>query len=269
MENLLKKEYLHLGTDHIYKELWQNIQMDQIYPLSKPYGGIWASHTRFDDNRICDWIDYLADDDYELERLKYQKSWLIKFKENIRFLQVNDSNDFKNLKESGFTKSVTSKLIDLNYNVEDIPYYEKISEFYDLLYVNPNANPSLKKYCFNTMLALNPDAIEYYKSVMLDIEKQTIIKYEEKKKLTEPTQKYYDLVKYINGSFKNIGFSGNYQEYILKLNSYKKELTKIIKNNIDDKYLNDVKTNTLIDTIIQNSYREKYLEKQKTLLKQA
>ena len=239
MENLLKKEYLHLGTDHIYKELWQNIQMDQIYPLSKPYGGIWASHTRFDD------------------------------KENIRFLQVNDSNDFKNLKESGFTKSVTSKLIDLNYNVEDIPYYEKISEFYDLLYVNPNANPSLKKYCFNTMLALNPDAIEYYKSVMLDIEKQTIIKYEEKKKLTEPTQKYYDLVKYINGSFKNIGFSGNYQEYILKLNSYKKELTKIIKNNIDDKYLNDVKTNTLIDTIIQNSYREKYLEKQKILLKQA
>ena len=149
MENLLKKEYLHLGTDHIYKELWQNIQMDQIYPLSKPYGGIWASHTRFDDNRICDWIDYLADDDYELERLKYQKSCLIKFKENIRFLQVNDSNDFKNLKESGFTKSVTSKLIDLNYNVEDIPYYEKISEFYDLLYVNPNANPSLKKYCFN------------------------------------------------------------------------------------------------------------------------
>ena len=111
------------------------------------------------------------------------------------------------------------------------------------------------------MLALNPDAIEYYKSVMLDIEKQTIIKYEEKKKLTEPTQKYYDLVKYINGSFKNIGFSGNYQEYILKLNSYKKELTKIIKNNIDDKYL--------IDTIIQNSYREKYLEKQKILLKQA
>ena len=99
MENLLKKEYLHLGTDHIYKELWQNIQMDQIYPLSKPYGGIWASHTRFDDNRICDWIDYLADDDYELERLKYQKSCLIKFKENIRFLQVNDSNDFKNLKE--------------------------------------------------------------------------------------------------------------------------------------------------------------------------
>ena len=89
MENLLKKEYLHLGTDHIYKELWQNIQMDQIYPLSKPYGGIWASHTRFDDNRICDWIDYLADDDYELERLKYQKSCLIKFKENIRFLQVN------------------------------------------------------------------------------------------------------------------------------------------------------------------------------------
>lgn len=269
MENLLKKEYLHLGTDHIYKELWQNIQMDQIYPLSKPYGGIWASHTRFDDNRICDWIDYLANDDYELERLKYQKSCLIKFKENIRFLQVNDSNDFKNLKESGFTKSVTSKLIDLNYNVEDIPYYEKISEFYDLLYVNPNANPCLKKYCFNTMLALNPDAIEYYKSVMLDIEKQTIIKYEEKKKLTEPTQKYYDLVKYINGSFKNIGFSGNYQEYILKLNSYKKELTKIIKNNIDDKYLNDINTNALIDTIIQNSYREKYLEKQKTLLKQA
>lgn len=207
--------------------------------------------------------------DYELERLKYQKSCLIKFKWKYRFLQVNDSNDFKNLKESGFTKSVTSKLIDLNYNVEDIPYYEKISEFYDLLYVNPNANPSLKKYCFNTMLALNPDAIEYYKSVMLDIEKQTIIKYEEKKKLTEPTQKYYDLVKYLNNAFKDIEFNGNYQEYILKLNSFKNDLLNMLKTDIKDKYLDDVNTNILIDTIIQNLYREKYLEKQKILLKQA
>ena len=70
MKDLLKKEYLHLGTDHIYKELWQNIQMDQLYQLSKPYGGLWTSHTRFQNNRLCDWIDYLADDEYELERLR-------------------------------------------------------------------------------------------------------------------------------------------------------------------------------------------------------
>ena len=269
MEDLLKKEYLHLGTDHIYKELWQNVQMDQLYKSSKPYGGLWASHTRFDDNRLCDWIDFieLRNKPYELERLTYQKSCLIKFKENIRFLQINDSNDFKNLKESGFTKSVTEKLMDLNYSIEDIPYYEKISKFYDLLYINPNAHPSLKKHCFNTMLALNPEAIEYYKSVLLDIDKQKIIKYEEKKKITEPDQKYYELVKYINGSFKNIGFSGNYQEYILKLNNYKNELAKIIKGNVDDKYLDGINTSFLIDTIIQNLYREKYLEKQKILLK--
>ena len=43
----------------------------------------------------------------------------------------------------------------------------------------------------------------------------------------------------------------------------------MLKTDIKDKYLDDVNTNILIDTIIQNLYREKYLEKQKILLKQA
>ena len=269
MKDLLKKEYLHLGTDHIYKELWQNIQMDQLYQLSKPYGGLWTSHTRFQNNRLCDWIDYLADDEYELERLKYQKSCLVKFKENIRFLEIKNNNDFKNLEESGLIKKVTTKLEDLNYTVRKMPNYEKISELYDLLYIDFDAHPSLKNYCFNTMLALNPEAIEYYAPVSIDIDAQKITKREEKKKITEPDQKYYELVKHLNNTFKDIEFNGNYQEYILKLNSFKNDLLNVLKTDIKGKYLDDVNTNILIDTIIQNLYREKYLEKQKILLKQA
>ena len=73
----------------------------------------------------------------------------------------------------------------------------------------------------------------------------------------------------MNNAFKDIEFNGNYQEYILKLNSFKNYLLNMLKTDIKDKYLDDVNTNILIDTIIQNLYREKYLEKQKILLKQA
>ena len=150
-----------------------------------------------------------------------------------------------------------------------MPNYEKISELYDLLYIDFDAHPSLKNYCFNTMLALNPEAIEYYAPVSIDIDAQKIIKREEKKKITEPDQKYYELVKHLNNTFKDIEFNGNYQEYILKLNSFKNDLLNMLKTDIKDKYLDDVNTSILIDTIIQNLYREKYLEKQKILLKQA
>lgn len=269
MDNLLKQEYFHIGSDRIYKELWLDIQTDQIYHFEKPYGGLWASHLRTDDNRLCDWVDFLEEKEpMNLERLSYRKNCLIKFKEDIPFLQVRNKNDFKNLKDSGFVKDISSNSIYSGQYITETLDYEKISDYYDLLYVRFCAHPSLKKFCINTMLALNCNAIEYYKPIIVNYSKQKIIRCDNPLKITEPCQEYYQLVNYIVSNFNDIKFNGNYEEYIRKLNTYKNHLISLITTNLSGLGINlpsYLDSNEIIDIIIQNLYRKKYREKQKTL----
>ena len=96
MSKLLSNEYFHLGTDEIYKELWENIQTNQISNLfTKPCGGLWTSP--INPYTLCDWIGYKIDETSqdELEIIKYLKSSLVKFKEDCKFISIENSNDYK------------------------------------------------------------------------------------------------------------------------------------------------------------------------------
>lgn len=257
----LTKEYFHVGTDHIYKELWLDIQMDQRHQLLKPYGGLWTSKLRTNCNRLCDWIDYLEEDNpTELERISYKKSCLVKFKENIKFLKIKDNNDFKNLKDSGFTIDISNQPIN---NITELLNYEKISDYFDLLYIDFFAHPSFNKFCVDTMLALKPDAIEYYKPIIVDYSNQQIKTVSNKKYITELNNSYYELLYYIDCIFDDIPFDGDYEKYITKLYNYKSKLIDIVKNNISNFDLPNEILNQTATTIIENLYREHYREKQK------
>lgn len=265
MDSLLKQEYFHAGTDHIYKELWLNIQMEQIHQFSKPYGGLWTSHLRVDSNRICDWIDYLDEENnIELERLSYKKSCLIKFKENVKFLNIQTANDFKNLKDSGFVKNIQ------NPNFSELLDYEKIADYYDLLYVKFSTHPSFKSFSINTMLALNIDSIEYYKPITVDYINQKITSVDSKKQITEPNENFYQLVNFITQIFNNMEMDyTNYNEYVNVLYHNIQKTINIVKETYPKLNIKkDININFLIKTIVQNIYREKYLQKQKTLKKQ-
>lgn len=265
MESLLKQEYFHAGTDHIYKELWLNIQMEQIHQFSKPYGGLWTSHLRIDSNRICDWIDYLDEQNkIQLEHLSYKKSCLVKFKENTKFLDIQTINDFKNLKDSGFIKNIQ------NPNFSELLDYEKIADYYDLLYVKFGIHPSFKNFSINTMLALNIDSIEYYKPITVDYTNQKITSIGSKKQIAEPNENYYQLVDYITELFNDMEIDYiNYNEYVNTLYHNIQKIINMIKEvNPELNIQKDINANFLIKTIVQNIYREKYLQKQKTLKKQ-
>ena len=116
------------------------------------------------------------------------------------------------------------------------------------------------------MLALNPECIEYYKPIDIDIYNHKIINIYNKEYIKEPSKEYYNLVNYIRDLFPDIK-SNNYKDYILQLIEIKKHLLKTLDNKINNiDYLKDnIDKSRIIETIIRNIYREKYREKEKIL----
>lgn len=275
MNKLLEEEYFHIGTDRIYKELWLNIQMEQIHDSCLiSYGGLFTSHQN--KYTLSDWISYKLDcNNPEFLNYMYSlKSILIKFKEHSKFLSVNTENDYKNLKDSGFVKTLEKPITVYKYFSPDIYKevldYEKIAEFYDLLYINPYAHEYLRPFSINTMYALNPDCIDYYKQLEVDYENHTILNESKPMYIEEPSKEYYKLLNYIRNLFPNI-VAPTYEEYLYKLSKIKNSIIEEITENesIDFSFLNSTEINKeeLINIIIRNIYKEKYLEAQKRLLK--
>lgn len=276
MSKILEKEYFHCGTNAIYKELWLYPQMEQIHKsYIKPYGGLWCSN--INDVSLSDWIAYKEDESSidEIEQLHNMKNCLIKFKNNSKFISIGNRNDYKNLKDSGFVK-ILDKPIELNKHyytkiIDEIIDYEKLSEICDLLYVDHTSHSILSNYSVRTMLALKPDCIEYYKPIEVDYEQHKILKTDKKQCLKEPNKHFYLLYNYIENLFYDI-HNGNYEDYINNLYTVKNNIIYLLNNDLDDKELNLVNIplkykKLLITNIVNNIYKDKYLEKQKILIK--
>jgi len=263
MNTLLNEEYVHIGTDTIKKELWLYPQMEQIYKdYIKPYGGLWTSHQNND--TLCDWLEY-KEEENKLEELYHLKSCLIKFKEKTKLLIINSNNDYKNLKDSGFIKILEIPIIiDKWYYkliINELIDYEKICNYYDLLYINDMAHNNLRNYSIKTMYTLNPDCIDYYKPLIVDYKNHQILKTLNKIYIEEPNQEYYKFIEYVKTLFNTIN-ENNYEIYIKKLYEESKSIIKYLKEND-----NNINNSLIIETVVRNIYREKYLEKQKKILK--
>lgn len=275
MEKLLEEEFFHFGSNNILKELWLNIQTCQSGTnYIKPYGGIWTSHTN--NYSICDWLEYKEEKDpMNFDIYVGQKpSCLVKFKDDSKLLKIENNNDFKNLKDSGYTKKLETPIEINRYTfytkiIDEIIDYDKIANEFDLLYVSNIYDDYFRNYSVISMLGLNPESIEYYKSVEADYINHQIIKVGEKQYVAEPTQEYSDLINKIRALFTNIDYK-NYDDYILKLSIMKKELEEktielIRLSNI--KRIQGINNLLIAKTILGNIYKEKYSEVQKKLLK--
>ena len=263
MNNLLEKEYFHFGTDKIKRELWLNLYMQTKYSnYSKPIGGLWCS--KQNKYILCDWLLYIEDmrksrqdhnyDDY----VRNKKSSLIKFKEDAKLLTISNKNDFKNLKDSGLIKKLKEPIrifdiFDFIY-ITEIPDYEKIKKLYDLLYVDTFTDKSLYQYSVNTMLAINPDAIEYYKPLKCDYTERRIIEIGDKYTIGKLSNDYSLLLKHIKEIIisKAKYFNDN------DLYEMRKELLKLLLNdkNIIKLIPSDIDKDHALKVAIVNAYNE-------------
>lgn len=266
MEKLLEREYFHFGTDNIYKELWMNLQMRKLNSsYTKPIGGLWASN--LDKYYISDWLRYVEmKEPYNFDMIVGTKpSCIIKFNENSKFLKIENENDYKNLKDSGFIINLEKPLI-INQNympttITEIPDYEKIAEHYDLMYINVFLNECFKQYRVDTMLAINPESIEYYKSIDAYYPAHEILSISDKKQIIEPNKEYYEFLKYVRTLFTKIEAT-TYEEFIDKLNKLKESIIDYLKENYDLEKLKlnpIINPNKVIKTAVENIYKENYI----------
>lgn len=262
MENMLDKEYFHFGNNKIRLELWLNLYMQKKYNnYAKPLGGLWCSMQN--DYILCDWLLYIEEMSqygyiYSYEDYVYDKnSSLIKFKNNSKILSINDKNDFKNLKDSGLTLKLDEPMRisnEVNFiYFQELPDYEKLKKMYDLLYVNPYADDSLNQYSINTMLVINPDAIEYYKPLKCDYYNRKIIDIGKKQTISNLSSEYIQLLKYI----KNLIIIKT-KQFDKDLYELKKELiTHLMSNkNITNLIPNDIDKKQALGVAIINMYNE-------------
>ena len=271
MENLLDKEYLHNGTDIIYKELWNKIYMNpENSNYAKPVGGFWTVEYN---ETFSEWIDFL----YDRKRSMYydavnKKNLILKLKDKSKILTIKDKNDYKNLLNSGLIMKLDTPIKQANifgYDIiEEIPDYYKIEELYDALYVTPYGDTSLNTFAVNTMLILNPDAIDYFKRIeflytteddICSMEVKTIGK---KEKIKQITDNYYKLFNLIENEFINKIKSSK------DLNTIRNILIKEFNSNdkIDLLIRNGIEKTIIIRSIIHN-IETKHKDEIKRLIK--
>ena len=181
-------------------------------------------------------------DDYVYNK----KSSLIKFKNDAKLLTISNENDFKNLKDSGLIKKLEepiriSNRFDFIY-VYELPDYEKIKKIYDLLYVDTFTDKSLYQYSVDTMLAINSDAIEYYRPLKCDYIERQILSIGDKCTIADPSQDYSLLLKYLReiiiSKVKQFNDNELYEikKKLLKLTLNDKDIIKLIPYNIDKEH---------------------------------
>jgi len=268
---LLDIEFFHYGSSELSKELWLYPQMDQIYTnYIKPYGGLWTSHQN--KYTLSDWLSYKEESENsdEIESIQYLNSCLVKFKEDSKLLTIENENDYKNLKDSGFIKPL-DKPITINSwycprTINELLDYEKICKYYELLYVNNDAHRNLSNFSVKTMYALSPNAIDYYKPLNVDYNEYKIIEIKDKIYIKEPNKDYYQFIHYVKTLFNDFN-EDNYFVYIKKLHNEMNNVIKYLKDNINSIEYKDINKYYLIETVVRNIYREKYLVKQKVLHK--
>jgi len=270
----LNFEYFHFGNDNLYKELWLNIYMNENNRnYTKPMGGLWTSE--IDARFLCEWLRYKYSTDYlNFDLYVANKGGcLVKFKEDAKLLSIETQNDFKNLKDSGFIIEL-EKPIELStyYDskiIKEIPNYELISQYYDLIYIDNFVHECFTQFSIETMLALNPESIEYYKTVQADFYNFKEYNISEKKYMSEPNKEYFDFLIYVKDLFSEIK-AESYEEFIAKLTKLKNNIIEDLRKNFDFTKLNlpkDININNFISTVVINTFNKKNIEAKKVLVK--
>ena len=260
MEEVLKREYIHWGTDNLKEELWLNISHDRFHSNNvKPRGGLWCSRFGFG---LGDWIDYIKRNNYMWDEfLGRKKCCLVKFKENARLAKIDTKEDYLRLYELGYIKDLSeTETITINHRKAEIRYtldYDKLCKDFDLIYINPYLSNELELYRVPSILVFNSNAIEYYKPIQVDYYDEEIIEEGEKKFIQKPNEDYYKFINYINEIFNKLNYSDNFLE---ELELLKDKLSECIKENFSELGFNignEVDINLLIENTISNIYYKK------------
>lgn len=268
MVNLLDKEYFHLGTNNIKSELWIDLYEDQFHDYNiKPGGCLWCSTF---DNNLGDWVNYLrmtAKENFDYV-IANKNCSLVKFKNNTRFLKIENESDIKNLYDSGLIIPLPEPVyVNVYHNKARTDYildYDKIKQNYDLMYMgldlNKESNSSFQLYRVKTMLALNPNAIEYFKPLDVDFYYDSITKIYDKKTVSKPCKDYYAYINYINELFDKEIFTTKDELYKVK-----EKIINFISNDLKKQSFNfpSLDKDLLINNNVNNAYykRKKLLDK--------
>lgn len=252
--NYSDQEYVMIGSPIITKEIFRNL----LRPLNnysfKPSGGFWSAKYLGGCMHISDWYDYLEDADFIAMQKNLKDGVVFKLKKDTKVLTISTKEDIKKL-----AKKYPSYHHILNYNGEypnnnNLTFdFEELKKEYDALYVNynllynflsNNKIESFKSWSINTMLLLNLDCIDYYKTIEIVRDKieatGRIFIYAvdiNKDKKVQPLSPYYkELYKLVEEMFlekistNKIVFK-NYDEYLTNLVQITNECIKLIRDN--------------------------------------
>lgn len=260
MDSILKKEYIHLGTDNIKEELWLDRSIDLFHEYNiKPTGGLWCSELRYG---LGDWIEYLRDTSpYNFDYVvAHKKCSLVKFKENSKLTRIKDKSDYEHLIKCGYVKKLDEpyyfKMNHYDISIQNIIDYDKLLKDVDLLYVNPLLSKELLLYRITTLLCLNPHSIEYFKPLSVDYNYGTIDKVFDKKYVTKPNEDYYNFLKYIRVIFNNLSKNSTLDD-LYNLQNKLIELLSIDPKIKSFKLRNDINYDLLIENNVRNLIEEK------------
>lgn len=149
--NTQNYKFVHIGNFNIKKEMFIDILNDGV----KPYGGFWACPNNNIEGSISDRTDYILENlNGKFLRYNENRGCLFNLKETASILYLSTDDDVKKIKK----EFSNGKYID----------YEKISNIYDALYVNPYSfSYSLRQnefYDWNirSLVIFNLDCIEEY-----------------------------------------------------------------------------------------------------------
>jgi hypothetical protein len=189
------KKYIMIGTPIITKEIFRTI----LRPLNtyefKPTGGFWASNHIHNAFVISDWFTYLTKEAPSIAKYKDLNNGVtFSLKDSAKILTINSPNQVLEL----FSK-YPSYHHTLNFNSEITNKtsafdYEKLSQYYDGIYVDYNCfkykyeTNVFNTFSCNSLLLFNLDCIKEYQTVQIifDIDNPYSIPYINEKTISEP-----------------------------------------------------------------------------------
>lgn len=146
-----KYEFVHIGNFDIKREMF----IDILNNRTKPYGGFWACPNNSIEGSISDRTDYILENlDDKFLRYNENRGCLFNLKETASILYLLTDDDVKKIKKE-FS----------NGNYID---YEKISNIYDAIYINPYSFSYILRqnefydWKVRSLVVFNLDCIEEY-----------------------------------------------------------------------------------------------------------
>lgn len=253
--------YLSVGTNHIYREFFQNIENG---PNGKPCGGLWATKHQVN-SKYSNWIEFLNNQrNYHILFYKNNSdnpfinpAVLITLKDDANIIYIKTQDDLEYLSSkypdgNDWIDFATLALycdgIYIDYqslivSIKNQFYYEKISHF-----------------ALSSLLIFNLNCILYYQPALIEIEpfdyecsfeyfNYTIKISDQKEEIKSLNNAAIDLIAKMTEYIKSNNFTNNY-ECMLKLK-------KIFNNDLQEvlKTMNDSQNSSIQNLLIRKSIK--------------